>query len=68
MTTLITAFERQRVRDTFARFVPEAVVDEVLERADEDLRLGGVRRDGTVLFCDLRGFTTLRRDAPSRTR
>ena len=24
---------------------------------DEDLRLGGVGRQGTGLFCDLRGFT-----------
>ncbi|HSS33530.1 MAG TPA: adenylate/guanylate cyclase domain-containing protein [Solirubrobacterales bacterium] len=55
---ILNAFERQRVHDTFARFVPEAVVSEVLERTDDDLRLGGVRRDGTVLFSDLRGFTT----------
>lgn len=55
---VLNAFERQRVHDTFARFVPEAVVSEVLERTDDDLRLGGVRRDGTVLFSDLRGFTT----------
>src|SRR4029077_6575786 len=31
VTALITAYERQRVRDTFARFVPETVVDDVLE-------------------------------------
>ena len=56
---LITSFERQRVHDTFSRFVPEAVVADVLDRVDEeDLRFGGVRRECTVLFSDLRGFTS----------
>jgi adenylate cyclase len=51
--------ERQRrTRDLFARFVPEAVVDEVLEGADENLRLGGERRTATVMFSDLRAFTS----------
>jgi adenylate cyclase len=50
--------ERRHLRSLFSRFVPAQVVDEVIERVDEDLRLGGVRRDGTVMFCDLRGFTT----------
>jgi adenylate cyclase len=56
---LITiAFERERVRDLFSRFVPENVVDEVLASADRGLRLGGVQREGTVMFTDLRGFTS----------
>jgi adenylate cyclase len=54
---LTEAFERVRVRDLFARFVPENVVDEVLASAD-GLRLGGVQREGTVMFTDLRGFTS----------
>lgn len=56
--------ERQRTRMLFSRFVPEDVVDEVLARADDDLRLGGVQRDGTVMFCDLRGFTTFAESLP----
>jgi adenylate cyclase len=55
---VLAAFERAQVRATFARFVPESVVDDVLERTGEDLRLGGVRRLTTVLFSDLRGFTS----------
>src|ERR687897_931749 len=42
---LLAAFERERVRDVFARFVPAAVVDDVLKRTDGDLRLGG----GTIV-------------------
>jgi class 3 adenylate cyclase len=49
--------ERARVRDVFARFLPEPMVDEVLARADGDLRLGGVRVVSTAFFADLRNFT-----------
>jgi adenylate cyclase len=51
------AYERARVRENFARFVPESVVGEVLEQAD-GARLGGVGRYATVMFSDLRGFTS----------
>ncbi|MDQ4019399.1 MAG: response regulator [Actinomycetota bacterium] len=57
--------ERERVRDVFSRFVPEPVVDEVLRRTDDDLRLRGVRVNGTVLFSDLRGFTPFAETIPA---
>jgi adenylate cyclase len=59
------AFERQHARDIFARFVPPGVVDEVLARTDDDFRLGGVERDCTVLFTDLRGFTSFSETQPA---
>ncbi|MDX8153689.1 adenylate/guanylate cyclase domain-containing protein [Patulibacter brassicae] len=57
-----TAFEaagRQRTREVFARFVAADVVDDVLAETGRDVRLGGMRTDASVLFCDLRGSTAL---------
>ncbi len=61
---LLNAFERERMRDLFARFVPEPVVDEVLANTDEDLRLGGEWCVVTVMFSDIRGFTTYSETRP----
>jgi adenylate cyclase len=57
--------ERARVHDLFARFVPADVVDQVVASAGENLRLGAVERDCTVLFSDLRGFTSFSEKLPA---
>ena len=54
----IAVVEREHVHDVFSRFVPEQVVDEALATAQDDLRLPPVRRQCTVMFSDLRGFTS----------
>jgi adenylate cyclase len=64
---VLEAFDRQRTRDTFARFVPENVVDQVLARTGEGLRLGGVRVVGTCMFADLRGSTQFAESLPPET-
>ena len=61
---LVEASDKRRIHDLFARFVPEKVVDQVVANADEELRLGGESRNATVLFSDLRGFTTYSESRP----
>jgi class 3 adenylate cyclase len=56
--------ERDRVRDIFARFLPETMVDEVLTRNDGDARIHPEQLTGTVLFGDLRGFTSFAEGRP----
>ena len=55
--------EQERVRSVFSRFMPEHVVEDVLQRTDDDLRLGGSRDIGTVMFTDIRGFTSFSESA-----
>ena len=65
VNALLEAFERQRIRDVFGRFVPDTVVDEVLAEAKDGLRLGGKLRHCTLLFTDMRGFTTFSETKPA---
>jgi len=47
--------ERRRLRHTLAPFMPEAVVERLVDRGEA--KLEGERLTSTVLFCDLRDFT-----------
>lgn len=46
----------RRIRALFSSYVAERVVDELIKHP-EAARVGGERREVTVLFADLRGFT-----------
>jgi adenylate cyclase len=50
--------EKRRVRGAFSRYMNPTLVDQ-LAASPERLKLGGEIRDMTVLFSDIRGFTTI---------
>jgi adenylate cyclase len=50
--------EKEMIKRAFTRYVAREVVEEIL-KDPEQLTLTGERREVTVLFCDIRGFTPL---------
>jgi adenylate cyclase len=54
--TVFEERDKRRIRDMFGKYVSPAVVDEILQNPPE---LGGVDKELTVFFSDIRGFTTL---------
>jgi class 3 adenylate cyclase len=56
--------EQRRVKSVFSRIVSPDVVNELLQA--EKLSLGGARREVTVLFADVRGFTTFTDETQER--
>lgn len=58
----------QQIRELFSRYVPEAVVEKILaDPRGATQRIKPVQREISVLFADVRGFTTLsERSSPER--
>jgi adenylate cyclase len=60
--TLLNVFkeakEKKRIRDTFTRYVAPEIVKEMLANPDK-LKVGGEKKEITMLFSDVRDFTTL---------
>lgn len=50
--------EKEMIKQAFTRYVAREVVEEIL-KDPEQIALTGERREVTVLFCDIRGFTPL---------
>lgn len=50
--------EQSKIKNTFKRYVSKNVVDQLLSD-DQKLNLGGEERDVTILFSDIRGFTSM---------
>jgi adenylate cyclase len=55
---LRTEREKRQVRNAFSRYLSPVLVDQLSEHP-EQLRLGGEMRELTVMFSDIRGFTSI---------
>ncbi len=60
---LVEERRRRRVQDAFSHYLAPSIVDQLAE-SEAELRLGGERREVTVMFADLSGFTALSTKLP----
>jgi adenylate cyclase len=56
-TTLTEQRERIRIKKSWAQYMPQKVIDQMLDAGDLP-KFGGERRELTILFSDIRSFTT----------
>jgi len=61
---LIAQHEKNHIHGLFGRFVAPDVVSELLS-GGVDIKLGGVEKEITVLFVDIRGFTAFSESNPA---
>ncbi len=47
---------RKKIRERFASYVPERIIEQIVDAGIEELTQGE-RREVALLFCDIRGFT-----------
>ncbi len=60
---LVEERRRRRVQEAFSHYLAPSIVDRLSEH-EAELRLGGERREVTVMFADLSGFTALSTKLP----
>lgn len=56
-TAILEDFEKQKIKDIFKRYVSEEIVEEMLNSKKDFL--SGRKLDMSVLFADIRGFTSI---------
>lgn len=51
--------ERQYLRDTFGKYMPESVAQQILDDQERSGRAADTQAEATLMFIDIEGFTTL---------
>ena len=56
---LVEQAKKRKVLNAFKKYVAPQIVDEIAKKGDFEIKLGGQNKDISVLFVDIRGFTTM---------
>src|SRR5581483_9806923 len=57
----------ERLRTSLQRYLSPNIVDDMVQKDNVGFTLGGAKKKISVLFCDIRGFTTLTEKEPVET-
>lgn len=55
---LLESKEKKYIKNTFGRYVSQQIINELIAHP-EKLKLGGEKKELTILFSDIRGFTSI---------
>ena len=56
--------ERKKVRNAFEHYVSKSVISQIM-KVNDPLRVGGIRCQAAILFCDIRSFSTICEKLPA---
>jgi class 3 adenylate cyclase/CheY-like chemotaxis protein len=59
----VATMERE-IRNVFSKFVPQEIIDDLISRKTRTSMLAGEKRELTIIFTDIRSFTTLSETNP----
>jgi adenylate cyclase len=62
---LTEARSRRQLKSVFGQYVPPEIVDEMSRNPDGNFSVEGESRELSVLFCDIRSFTTISESLPA---
>ncbi len=54
-----TRQEKAKIQNIFSKYMSKEIVDKIVDEGESSIKLGGDKKDITVMFIDIRGFTPI---------